>query len=224
MSRHRTTRRCFLYPCPSQRLTQDPQGIIRGWGRSASSSDAFGLLRVLNCRSQKDITASVFAHLNQFPALALFNVEDCNLGSNDVQVARDHGWDYRAGKNIRDWLAVGDSTRANWDLIIHTSFKVGGAFSKKILTAEDVQTIDASPVLHMSVGATQSDALIDVRGKWSLRSFNRGDRKSVDSIGFQKKRPLDRTFASAIGMTCKKPTLRASKHQNMDDVLAEFGG
>ena len=224
MSRYRTSRPCFLYPCPSQKLTQNFQGIIRGWGRSASSSDAFGLLRVLNCRSQKDITTSVFAHLNQFPALALFNVEDCNLGANDVQVARDHGWDHRAGKDFRDWLVVGGSTGARWDSIIHTSFKVGGAFSKKILTAEDVQAIDASPVLHLSVGAASSDALVDVRGNRSLRSFNRGDRKSVDTIGFPKKRPLDRTFTSNIGVSCKKPTLRASKHQNMDDVLAEFGG
>ena len=118
---------------------------------------------------------------------------------------------------------MGDSTRARWDSIIHTSFKVGGAFSKKILTDEDMQAIDASPVLHLSVGASQSDALVDVRGNRSLRSFDRGDRKSVDNIGFPKKRPLDRTFASNIGRTCKKPTLRASKHQNMDDVLAEFG-
>ena len=173
---------------------------------------------------QKDITASVFAHLNQFPVLALFNVEDCNLGSSDVQVARDHGWDYRAGKDLGDWLVVGGSTGARWDSIIHTSFKVGGEFSKKILTAEDVQAIDATPVLHLSVGATQSDALVDVRGNRSLRSFNRGERKLVDTIGFPKKRPLDRTFTSNIGMSCKKPTLRASKHQNVDDVLAEFVG
>ena len=224
MSRYRTSRPCFLYLCPSQRLTQNLQGIIRGWGRSAASSDAFGLLRVLNCRSQKDITASVFAHLNQFPVLALFNVEDCNLGSNDVQVARDHGWDYRAGKDFRDWLAAGGSTGARWDSIIHMSFKIGGAFSKKILTAEDVQAIDASPVLHLSVGTTQSDAPVEAKGNWSLRSFNRGDRKSVDTVGFSKKRPLDRTFTSNIGMSCKKPTLRTSKHQNMDDVLAEFWG
>ena len=139
-------------------------------------------------------------------------------------MARDHGWNYQAGKDLSDWLVVGGSTGARWDSIIHTSFKVGGAFSKKTLTAEDVQAIDASPVLHLSVGATQSDALVDARGDRSLRSFNRGDRKSVDTIGFPKKRPLDRTFTPSIGMSCKKPTLRASKHQNMDDVLAEFGG
>ena len=224
MSRYRTSRPYFLYPFPSQKLTQNLQGVIRGWGRSSSASDAFGLLRVLNCRSQNDISDRVFAYLNQFPALALFNVEDCNLGSNNVQVARDHGWDYRAGEDFRDWLVVGGSAGARWDSIIHTSFKVGGAFSKKILTAEDVQAIDASPVLHLSVGATQSDALVDLKGNRSLRSFNRGDRKSVDTIGFQKKRPLDRTFTSNIGMSCKKPTLRASKQQNMDDALAEFGG
>ena len=139
-------------------------------------------------------------------------------------MARDHGWDYQAGKDLSDWLVVGGPTGARWDSIIHTSFNVGGAFSKTTLTAEDVQTIDASPVLHLSLGATQSDALVDVRGDRSLRSFNRGDRKSFDTSVFSKKRPLDRTFTPNIGTSCKKPSLRTSKHQNMVDVLAEFGG
>lgn len=197
------------------------EGIIRGWGRIASSSDAFGLLRVLNCRSQKDITARVFDYLNQFPALSLFNVEDCNIGPKDRQAAREHGWNYRGGKVISDLLVKGGATGTGWDSIVHASFQLGGDFSERPLNAEGVEAIDAIPVLHLSVGATQPDAPVDVKGERSLRSFY---RERVDAIRFPNKRPLSQILAPSIKKSCTKPTLRASKQQNMADFLTEFEG
>lgn len=194
--------------------------IIRGWGRSASSTDAFRLLRVLNCRSQKDITANVFAHLNQFPALSVFNVEDCNLGPKHRQAAQNHKWNYKTGKDLSEWLVKGGATSAGWDSIVHASFQLGGAFSKTTLTAEGVEAIDAIPVLHMSIGANQPDALVDVTGDQSLRSFY---REWVDTFKFPNKRPLSQNIAPSIKMSYQKPTLRASKQQKLEDVLTGFG-
>ena len=197
------------------------EDIIKGWGRMASSSDAFGLLRVLNCRSQKDITARVFAHLNNFSALSQFNVEDCALGPKHRQAARDHGWNYRRGKELSDLLRKGGATGTGWDSIVHASFQLGGGFSERMLKEEGREAFDAIPVLHMSVGATQPDALVDMKGDRSLRSFY---RECVDTIRFAKKSPLSRTLASSAEMSCNKPTLRASKQQNMADFLTGFGG
>lgn len=197
------------------------EGIIRGWGRIASSSDAFGLLRVLNCRSQKHFTARIFDHLNQFPALSLFNVEDCNIGPEDRQAAREHGWNYRSEKVVSDLLVKGGATGTGWDSIVHASFKIGGGFSERPSKAEGVGAIDAIPVLHLSVGDTQPDAPIDVKGDRSLRSFY---RERVDMVGFPNKRPLSQSLAPSINKYCTKPTLRASKQQNMADFLTEFGG
>lgn len=194
--------------------------IIRGWGRTATSSDAFRLLRVLNCRSQKDITAGVFAHLNQFPALSIFNVEDCNLGPRHEKAARNHGWSYKPGNDLSDRLVKSGTTDAGWDSIVHTSFQLGGAFSEKKLTAEGVEAINAIPVMHVSVGAAQPDALANVTGIRSLRSFY---REQVDTIRFPNKRPLSENIASSIKKPGKKPTLRASKQQNMEDLLIGFG-
>lgn len=50
--------------------------VIRSWGRIAANSDKFSSLRVLNCRAQRGVTPKVFEHLNQFPALSSFNVEE----------------------------------------------------------------------------------------------------------------------------------------------------
>ena len=196
------------------------KGIIRSWGRIASSSGAFGLLRVLSCCSQKDITANVFAHLNQFPALSLFNVEDCNLGRKHRQAARNHGWNYKAGKDLGDWLVKDGATSTGWDSIVHATFQLGGAFSEKTLTAEGVEAINAIPVLHISLGAPQPVALIDIIGNRSLRSYSRG---WVDTIGHPNKRPLSQTLAPSINMSPKKPTMRASKQQKMVECLEGFG-
>ena len=194
--------------------------IIRGWGRTATSSDAFGLLRVLNCRSQKDITASVFAHLNQFPALSIFNVEDCNLGPKHETAARNYGWGYKRGNDFSDRLVKGGTTDAGWDSIVHASFHLGGAFSEKKLTAEGVAAVDAIPVLHMSVGGAQAD----VTGVRSLRSFY---REQVDTTRFPNKKALSENIASSIKKPVmkpvKKPTLRASKQRKLEDLLIGFG-
>ncbi|KAL9065584.1 MAG: hypothetical protein Q9161_008140 [Pseudevernia consocians] len=194
--------------------------IIRGWGRSASTSDAFGLLRVLNCLSQKDITTTVFTHFNQFPALSLFNVEDCNISSKHRQAARNHGWNYRTGKDFSDWLVKGGTSSAGWDSIVHAGFQLGGAFNEKTLAAEGVEAIDAIPILHMCVGATQPDALVEVTEDRSLRSFY---RESVGTIRSPDKRPLSQNIAPSTRMPRKKPTLRASKQQRMEDLLTGFG-
>lgn len=195
--------------------------IIRGWGRIATSSDAFSLLRVLNCRSQKNITAGVFAHLNQFPALSVFSVEDCNLGPKHKKEARSHGWSYKSGKDFSDRLVKGGLTDVGWDSIVYTSFQLGGAFSKRKVTAAGVEAIDAIPILHVSVGAAQADALVDVTGDRSLRVFY---REQVDTVGFPNKRTLSQNTASSIKKSRKKPTLRASKQQKMEDLLTGLGG
>lgn len=90
-----------------------------------------------------------------------------------------------------------------------------------MLTAQTVEVTDATPVLHISVGTTQPDALINERGDRSLRSFY---RERVDTFYFPHKRSLSQTVAPSIRASRKKPTLRASKQQGMVEVLTGFGG
>ena len=118
----------------------------------------------------------------------------------------------------------GGTTGAGWDSIVHADFQLGGAFSEERLTAEGVETIDAIPVLHVSVGAAQSDEPVDVTGDGSLRTFY---RERIDTIRFPNKRRLSQDIAPSIKMTRRKTTLRvvrASKQQNMEDLLTGFGG
>lgn len=179
------------------------------------------MLRVLTCRSQRNITATVFPHLNQFPALSLFNVEDCDLGPEHRQAARDHGWKYKTGKDLSDWLAKGGATGARWDSIVHTSFQLGAAFSEKTMKAECAEKdINATPVLHMSIGAAQPDALHDVKGGRKFRSFH---REQIDTDKFSNKRPLSENIATSK-ISRKKPSVRVSKQQKMEDLFIGFGG
>ena len=77
--------------------------------------------------------------------------------------------------------------------------------------------VEGIPVLHVCVGAAQPDALVDVKGDRSLMSFY---RERVDTIEFPNKRPLNQNI---VKMSRKKPTLRASKQQKMEDMLTGFG-
>lgn len=131
----------------------------------------------------------------------------------------DHGWEYKTGKDLSDWLVKGGATGAGWDSISHTSFQLGGAFSEKTMKNNGVATINARPILHMSVGGSQPDALIDVTGDRRLRSFYRA---RIDKVRSLNKSPLIQNIAPSINMFRKKPMLRASKHQIMEDLLTGF--
>ena len=109
-------------------------------------------------------------------------------------------------------------TGAGWDSFVHASFRLGGGFSEKISTAEGVEVIDTVPALHLSLGATQPDAPVHVEGDRSMTSFY---RKRVDNVQ-PNKRPLRQTIAPGLQSSRKKPTIRTSKQQRMEDLLTKF--
>ena len=106
------------------------------------------------------------------------------------------------------------------DAIVHASFRLAGAISGGILRAEGVEVINSIPVLHMAVGGTQPGVLVDTAGDGSLRSFS---REWVDRTGFRSNNESSQTLASIIKTSHCKPTLRASKQQNMVEFMAGFG-
>ena len=196
--------------------------IIRNWARLAAESDAFSILRVLNFRWQREITSRVFTHLNQFPALALFNVEECNLGPQEKPTAQQHGWKYKTGVELRDWLLKGGAKGPSWDSVVHACFRLGGEFSTENSTDEGVRAIDDLPVLHLSIGDATRDALVDVIGGRILRCFYRTTKDQGEKpVRVSNKRLITEDQPK---VPRKKPIMRASKQQNMEDLLMGFGG
>ena len=112
---------------------------------------------------------------------------------------------------------------AEWNSIIHASFRLGGGFSGKTLTAKSVEAVDANPipVLHVSVGGTQPDALVCATVDRSLRSFY---RERIDVLRSPNKRPLNQNIAPNRKRFRKKLTLRPSRQQQMEDLLAGLEG
>ncbi|MCJ1452754.1 hypothetical protein MMC28_003097 [Mycoblastus sanguinarius] len=192
--------------------------ILRTWGRIAATSSAFSMLRVLNCRSQRELTSRSFDHLNQFPVLALFNVEDCNIGPWEKPVALQYGWKYRTGKDLSDWFAKGGAIGSGWDSIVHASFRMGGTFSAETLTVEGVDAVDSLPVLHLCLGAIPREAVVDKKGDKSMRSFYRV-APNFELHHPSKKRFLNEGQPYSANSSRKKPTIRSSKRQNMEDML-----
>lgn len=197
--------------------------IIRAWGRAAAESGAFSMLRVLMCRSQREITTRLFGYLNSFPSLSSFNVEDCNIGPQDKTVAFDAGWKYLVGKELNEYLAKNGAQSYSWDSIVQPFFCGGGEYSIEILTAEGVEAVKNLPMLHCSLGAAPLDAAIDLRGNQGMKSFQR-TKNHMNSPVIQAKnlkRPHE-NLTQSNNLSRKKPAMRTSKTQSMEQILAQF--
>ena len=204
--------------------TGPDDSIVRAWSRAAAEANAFSMLRVLVCRSKKEITPRSFTYFNQFPALALFIVEDCNFGLRDKEQARSLGWKYRTGKDLSEFFIGGGLTDHKWDSTMHASFRCGGAYGIEHLTAEGVEAIDSLPVLHFSLGGDPPDAALDLQTDGRTRCFQRVLRLVTVSMtqNAAAKRPVSEAVPVS-GQPRKKPTIRSSKQQSFDDLLSGFG-
>ena len=198
--------------------------IIRSWGRAATESNVFSMLRVLNCRLQKDITPRALNYLNDFPSLAIFTVEDSNIGPRDKRAALSLGWKYKTGNDLSGFLANEGATNSTWDSILRACFNGGGAYSVRRITAEGVEVINSLPTLHFLLGGAMPDAAVNVTGNQSMRLFHRikayipAANNEVEGM----KRPLERSSQQS-SLARKKPTIRSSKHQSLESILMGFG-
>ncbi len=198
--------------------------IIRSWGRLAADSDAFSVLRVLSCRSQKEMTPRIFTYLNQFPSLDLFNVEDSNLGPQCKHLAFQHGWKSKTGVDLSSLLMKGGTESVGWDSAADACFRLGGQLCAEALTEDGVTEIDDRPVLHLALGPVPAVPTMDKTGNWNLQCFYRTKREGFqrdDLLHNSNKRNLEEVQPK---LPRKKPTVRASKQQNLEDVLVDFGG
>lgn len=212
---------CEKVNCPDIGLDDS---IVRSWGRAAAESNAFSMLRVLNCRSQREITPRLINYLNDFPSLAIFAVEDCNIGPQDKKLALSLGWQYKTGVDLSKFLVEAGATNSAWDRVTRALFRGSGSYNIKRMTAEGVAAVDAIPVLHFSLGGVVPDAVVDVTGSHSLRTFHR--RKDPIPILVNPiqhlKRPAGQT-SPPTNHARKKPVMRSAKQQSMENMLKEFG-
>ena len=90
------------------------------------------------------------------------------------------------------------------------------------LTDEGVRVIDDLPVLHLSIGDATRDALVDVVGGRILRCFYRTTKDQGEKLVRVSNKRLFTEDQPKVPR--KKPITRASKQQNMEDLLMGFGG
>lgn len=110
----------------------------------------------------------------------------------------------------------------DWNSIVHECFRLGGELSAEKLTDESVPAASDLPVLHLSIGDAGRGDLMDATGCQNTRCYYRTMKEHrKDNERLATKRLLTETKAK---MPRKKPTMRASKQQNMEDLLTDFGG
>lgn len=207
--------------CPEAGLDDS---IVRAWGRAAAESDAFAMLRVLMCRSQREITTRSFSYLASFPSLAFFNVEDCSIGPKHRKTAFDAGWWYLVREQLDEFLAQNCAQDNSCGSIAESFFRGGGYYSMGRLNNEAIKAVNNLPVLHFSLGAAPSDAAVNAEGNNGMKSFRR--IKSHISIANAPSKELKRSSEGrpqSSESSRKKPVIRDSKTQSMQQLLAEFG-
>ena len=219
------------------------------------------MLRGLALREQPHVTARAFEYLTVFPALSIFATESIpGVGPQDKPTALTHGWKYKTGKDLSDWLVKDRGAgSAKWDAVSQAFFKLGGQFNEETLTAEGVEAVDALPTVHLAVGGHAEDAVFDVAGEGAMRvwyrlgkmagppttsealaaqttqlplpNWNSSSDAEMEPQGFSalspaqavpQKRALDSVNNSVVSKKAK-PVMRASKGQDMGDLLSGFG-
>ena len=189
--------------------------IIRSWSRLAVDSDAFGVLRVLSCYSQKEMTPRIFTYLEQFPSLDLFNVSDSYLGGSGNLIALKHNWEAKTVVDLNNLLVSSEGW--GWDSATVACFRRQGHFCTESLTEDAAKRIDGIPVLELGLGPVPVPTV-------NLQCFcrtKRGGCQRNDPLEKSNKRNLEEVQPK---LPRKKPTVRASKQQNLEDVLVDFGG
>ena len=191
--------------------------IIRSWGRLAVDSDAFSILRILSCHSQKEMTPRIFTYLNQFPSLDFFNVSDSNLGPQGKTLALQHCWQVKTGVDFSNLLVKGTSEGWGWDSATATCFRLQGHSCAEASTEDADRRIDGIPVLELALGPVPVPTVY-------LQCFCRTKREECQRSDPLQKSNKRNLYEVQPKIPRKKPTVRASKQQNLEDVLVGFGG
>ena len=187
--------------------------IIRSWSRLAVDSDAFSVLRILSCHSQKEMTPRVFTYLDQFPSLDFFNVSDSYLGGSGKLIALKHNWKVKTDMDLNNLLVSSEGW--GWDSATVACSRSNGHSCTEALTEDAAKRIHGIPVLELGLGP------IPVPSE-NVQCFCRMKRE-----GCQRNDPLQKpnkrnSKESQTKLPRKKPTVRASKQQNLEDVLVGF--
>ncbi|KAI4165108.1 MAG: hypothetical protein LQ342_001385 [Letrouitia transgressa] len=200
--------------------------IIRAWSRAAAEAGAFSSLRVFILDSQPKVTAEVFTHLDQFPSLGLFLVQD-SIKEIDLECFQDpqSHWKCLEGSWLRN--ATKGLNRYNrnhkWTLVYNSCFRDDGTFDiERIVPNEKTEPYSAQdpPVIDFRIGTTVP--MIPEQGREPMTFY----RTSHQNLGTDKtvvpKRPLDWSSRQTSDIR-KKPRLRASKQQPMDRLSINPG-
>ena len=158
---------------------------------------------------------------------------------------------YKTNYNINDWhntpRRVG---RSGCDEFLGEMFELSRTIDNESLQSEDIQTLDMLPVIHLAIGGYGTDANLDGLGLEAVHIWTR-ERKINEPSSEIRSTDQPRDWSSSIQkagsssdwdetdtdvvrkrahsateahMTKKaiKPTLRASKANNIGDLLSKF--
>ena len=194
--------------------------VIRSWMRAVNESNAFSMLRVLNFSFQKQITDVSFGYLAHFPCLAVINLASCGIGLEHKSEALRWGWKHKTDKQFRTFLHDAGIAGPGWNSIADACFRQSEGLSNSRMT---VEAINSLPVLRFSLGDSIPHIPYNMPSRHRIQSFQRSTPcPAALEAAKDLKRPMSDAPQSS-GPSHKKPTMRASKQQDMGSILMGFG-
>ena len=202
--------------------------VVKAWSRHAIEDlerKPFGTLKVLNLCMQPRVTSRIFKYLRQLPQLAIVSVQGCGIRTPWKEELERAGWRYRPEELASPFSEAGnvweEHKALNWDFIGHRCLELVEGLEKPTTGGENGEEV---PKLHLMLGR---DTGMNGNGggsfEWAqaMMTFVRtsGGDNEVNQTAKGRKRLLIEDSEKAIR---KRPTLRASKEQDLCGSLFHF--
>jgi hypothetical protein len=192
--------------------------LVRAWGRAALADGAFPILKVLMLRNHDCITAQTLEYISDFPRLAIFNGNDCNIRRKDA---------HQATKTGRSWKLIPKNSG-----LLHRFGEIeeGGVANRRwhfpISAAYEYATLARGkdrPTLNFRLGGSSEDdsyfpcktPLIFHRDEGIIQS-----EPTQPLVAVATKRP---SHGGPPPPKQKRSKLRDSRQVDVRNMLKEFG-
>jgi len=136
-------------------------GVLRAWSRRAQDMSGFPNLRVLYCRFDTSIFASMFDYISAFPALSTFAFDSlvAEYGDELKDHAFEHGWVRVTTKTLSKVLSEEPKSEMSngslgQQMQLFFGLQAGASWSESgTLVRDEVDELHGLPSLHLDLGA-----------------------------------------------------------------------
>ena len=191
--------------------------VLQNLARHAEGAPAFQSLRVLILRGFRDVTSDCLHHLNTFPRLILFGVQNCGIGANASSLRTDEhraiacGWTTEDERGLLGQLKHEIEMSHTWDGMLRACVEMTADFTTATRATNTLERAKSAEVTATprADGTLRGGWRVEVRrqdAKRRLRCRRKDECNREDAVGEEqiltRARPDPPLLNFKIGPTC----------------------